>query len=241
MDAGEVAVHEQIAQGLKEHPAKKGMRFNILVTAVEIGGSIGLFHLAQRLGANDVASYLIGSIAPVIGGFMVWAKARKFSGASAAIFAFTALSAVVALIGSTAPKTLLYKDCAVTALIGLIFLGSCVLVRKPLVFYMAQRYGTDGTHDGMAIFDTMWDVSRDFRTCMYVISYLWAVLFLIQAAGTALIIRQTRYSTAYNYDQILPVAAIGLGIVGSLAIGRHFKERGEARSGAASTVPARID
>jgi len=239
MAAGDGAVHEQIAQGLREDRAKKGMRFTILVTAVEIGGSIGLFHLAQRMGANDVVSYLIGSIAPVVGGFMVWAKARKFSGASAAIFAFTALSAVIALIGSTAPKVLLYKDCAVTALIGLIFLGSCVLVRKPLVFYMAQRYGTDGTHDGMAIFDAMWDISRDFRTCMYVISYLWAVLFLIQAAGTVLIIRQTRYSTAYNYDQILPWAAIGLGIVGSIAIGRYFNKKGEARGGAANAVPVR--
>ena len=119
MAAGEPTVHDQIAEGLEAHPAKKGMRFNILVTAVEIGGSIGLFHLAQRMGASDVASYLIGSIAPVVGGSMVWAKARKFSGASAAIFAFTALSAVIALIGSTAPKVLLYKDCAVTALIAL--------------------------------------------------------------------------------------------------------------------------
>ena len=133
------------------------MRFNIMVTAVEVGGSIALFHLAQRMGASDVVSYLIGSIAPVLGGFMVWAKARTFSGASAAIFSFTALSAIIALIGSTAPKVLLYKDCAVTALIGLIFLGSCVVARKPVVFYMAQRYGTDGTHDGMAIFDRMWD------------------------------------------------------------------------------------
>jgi hypothetical protein len=237
--AGELAVRDQIAQGLREHPAKKGMRFNILVTAVEIGGSIGLFHLAQGMGASDVASYLIGSIAPVIGGLMVWAKARKFSGASAAIFTFTALSAVIALIGSTAPKVLLYKDCAVTALIGLIFLGSCVLARKPLVFYMAQRYGTDGTHDGMAIFDTIWDISQDFRTCMYLISYLWAVLFLIQAAGTALIIHQTRYSTAYNYDQILPFAAIGLGVVASIAIGRYFNKKGQARGATANAVPAR--
>ncbi len=238
MAAGEPTVHDQIAQALKEHPAKKGMRFNILVTAVEVGGSIALFHLAQRMGANDVVSYLIGSIAPVVGGFMVWAKARKFSGASAAIFAFTALSAMIALIGSTAPKALLYKDCAATALIGLIFLGSCVLSRKPVVFYMAQRYGTDGTHDGMATFDTMWDIYRDFRTAMYVISFLWAVLFLIQAAGTALIIHQTSYSTAYNYDQTLPLAATGLGIVGSIAIGRYFTRKGKARGAAPHTAPA---
>ena len=47
MAVGEPTVHDQIAQGLEEHPAKKGMRFNILVTAVEVGGSIALFHLGR--------------------------------------------------------------------------------------------------------------------------------------------------------------------------------------------------
>ena len=80
------SVHDQIAQGLREHPAKKGLPFNILITALEIGGSIILFHFAQRMGASDVVSYLVGSIAPVLGGFAIWIRARKFSGASAAIF-----------------------------------------------------------------------------------------------------------------------------------------------------------
>ena len=227
-------VHDEIAQGLKDHPAKKGMSFNVLVTLIEIGGSIGLFHLAKGLGASDAVSYLVGSIAPVVGGLLIWIKARKFSGASASIFAFTALSAIIALIGSTNPKVLLYKDCATTALIGLIFLGSCFLGRKPLVFYMAQRYGTDGTHDGMATFDKMWSNYQDFRTGMYVISYWWAALFLIQAAVTALIIHQTNFSTAYNYDQILPLVAIGLGILGSIALGRYFARKGQAGRSTAS-------
>lgn len=227
-------VHDEIAQGLKDHPAKKGMSFNALVTLIEIGGSIGLFHLAKGLGASDVVSYLVGSIAPVVGGLLIWIKARKFSGASASIFAFTAISAIIALIGSTNPKVLLYKDCATTALIGLIFLGSCFLARKPVVFYMAQRYGTDGTHDGMATFDKMWSNYQDFRTGMYVISYWWAALFLIQAAVTALIIRQTSFSTAYNYDQILPLVAIGLGILGSIALSRYFTRKGQRRGAAAS-------
>ena len=221
-------MHERIAAGLREHPAKKGLWFTGLVTVIEIGGSIALFHLAQGMGANDVVSYLVGSIGPVIGGILIWAKARRFSGASAAIFGFTVLSALIALIGSTTPKVLLYKDCAATALIGLIFLGSCVLARKPLVFYLAQRYGTDGTHDGMAVFDTMWDAYRDFRSAMYVISGLWAVLFVVQAGVTALIIDQSSYSTAYTYDQVLPLVATGLGIVGSMATGRYFNRKGRA-------------
>jgi len=229
-----VSVHDHIAQGLKDHPAKKGMRFNILVTVVEIGGSIALFQLAHRMGASNVVSYLAGSIGPVVGGGAIWVRARKFSGASASIFAFTAVSAIIALIASTTPKVLLYKDCATTALIGLIFLGSTVVTRKPLVFYFAQRYGTDGTHDGMVIFDLMWDTYRDFRAGMRVTSYLWAALFLLQSGGTALIIDHSSYSTAYNYNQILPLVATALGILGSIVIGRYFTSKGKARGAASS-------
>jgi hypothetical protein len=235
------SVHDQIALGLREHPAKKGLPFNILVTVLEIGGSIALFHLAQRMGASDVASYLVGSIAPILGGIAIWIRARKFSGASAAIFIFTFVSAVIALVGSTNAKVLLYKDCAATALIGLVFLGSCVLAPRPIVFYLAQRYGTDGTHDGMSTFDAMWDAYPDFRRGMYVTSYLWATLFLVQATTTALIIRQTAYGTAYNYNQLLPVVAIALGIVGSIAIGRHFTKKGQARAAPADTVPSALE
>lgn len=213
---------EQVVHALRACAAKEGLLFNALVTAVEVGGSIGLFQLAESWGANNVTCYLVGSIAPVIGGLMVWARARKFSGASAAIFAFTALSAGIAFVGSTTPKMLLYKDCAATALIGLVFLISCVIARKPLAFYMAQRYGTNGSREAMAVFDALWERSREFRTCLYRISYLWAVLFVVQAAGTAAIIYVSRYSDGYDYDQILPWAAIALGIAGSLALGQRL-------------------
>ena len=73
---------------------------------------------------------------------------------------------------------------------------------------------------------------------MYVISYWWAALFLVQAAVTALIIRQTRFSTAYNYDQVLPLVATGLGILGLVAFGRYFARKGRASAGAGNPGPA---
>lgn len=39
----EQADHEEIARSLREHPAKKGVAFNIAVTLLEIGGGIALF------------------------------------------------------------------------------------------------------------------------------------------------------------------------------------------------------
>jgi len=227
--SGERSLHDEIARNLNDHPAKKGMWFNGVVTVLEIGGALALFHIARALGASDVVSYLAGSAGPVAGGTVVWVRARKLSGASVAIFAFTGLSAIIAVIGTTDSKALLYKDCATTALVGLVFLGSCLFARRPIVFYMAQRFGTDGTHEGMANFDVMWNVYEDFRTGMYVISYLWATLFIVQATGTALIVREASYSTAYDCDQVLPLVAVAIGLVGSIGIGRLFAKGGRAR------------
>lgn len=140
---------ERIRTELKEHPARKGLVFNVAVTVLEIGGALVLFRVAKNNGAGNVAAYLIGSIAPILGALLVCVRSKKFSGASAAIFAFALFSAAVAIVGSTDEKILLYKDCATTAVIGLIFALSCVVMPRPVIFYFSQRYGTDGTKAGM--------------------------------------------------------------------------------------------
>lgn len=165
----------------------------------------------------------------------MWVRSRKFSGASAAIFAFTALSAAIALIGSTDPRVLLYKDCAATALVGLVFGLSCVLMPRPVMFYFAQRYGTDGTTAGMDAFDTMWVAYPTFRRSMYLISVVWAVTFLVQAAGTALIVASTSYAVAYDWDQILPVIAFVVAMGLTVVISRRARRAGQARRSAAGT------
>ncbi len=219
----------EISRGLKAHPAKKGLVFNVAVTVLEIGGAIALFHVAKSAGRSDVVAYLAGSIAPVLGALVVWARAKTFSGASAAIFAFTALSAVVALVGSTDSKVRLYKDCATTALIGLVFGLSCVVLPRPVMFYFAQRYGTDGTKEGMAVFDQMWVAYPGFRRSLYRITIVSAIVFLVQARVTAWIVASTTFSVAYNWDQSLPIVALVLAMGLTAVICRRAQLEGRAR------------
>ena len=225
--------HGEIQRRLAEHPGKKGMVFNLAVTVLEIGGAIGLFHLAVGLGGSNVEAYLVGSIAPMLGAVAIWIRSKRFSGASAAIFAFTALSAVVAVVGSTDARVLLYKDCASTALIGLIFGLSCLVLPRPILFYFAQRYGTDGTNAGMSAFDQLWVAYPGFRRMMYRISVVWAVVFLAQAGVTTLIIASTPFDTAYDWDQILPIVAVVVAVVLTAMISRRAQQ-GRDRRGSAS-------
>lgn len=225
-----VAQREEIEREMAAHPARKGMVFNVAVTVLEVGGAIAVFRVVKNSGGSDVGAYLAGSVAPIVGAGVVWIRARKFSGASAAIFAFTVLSALVAIAGSTAPKVLLYKDCGVTAAIGLIFGLSCLFAPRPVLFYFAQRYGTDGTREGMAVFDKMWMAYAGFRRSLYLISIAWASIFLLQAGVTAAIIAATPFSTGYNYDQILPIVAFVLAMAITAVLSARAKKEGQARS-----------
>ncbi len=114
----------------------------------------------------------------------------------------------------------------------------CRSSTRPTVVRSQCRYGTDGsTHEGVSNFDAMWEHYHDLRTGMYVTTVLWAGLFLVQAAGTALIVRNSDYSTGYTYDQTLPLAAVGVGVAGSVLIGRYFTSRGRTRGPAHAVHP----
>lgn len=78
---------------------------------------------------------------PAIGGIIYWLRTRHASGASLVILAFNVLSALVAALGSHDSKVLLYKDCFVTGIIGVLFAAS-LLMSRPLTHHdRSQRQG----------------------------------------------------------------------------------------------------
>lgn len=82
----------------------------------------------------------------MIGAVVYLLPTRDLSGASIAILAFNALSALVAFIGRTDAKMLLYKDSFATGLIGLIFLAT-LFGGRPLAYWFVQRFAGGGTRE----------------------------------------------------------------------------------------------
>ena len=93
-------------------------------------------------------------------------------------------------------------------------------------------------NEGMAAFDKMWVAYPGFRRTMYQISIVWAVVFLLQAGVTALIIASDTFSAAYNWDQILPIVAIAAAMVLTTMISRRAQRTGQARRAAAESTSA---
>lgn len=196
-----------------------GVGFAIGLTIVEIGLSIVLFDVARDQGAGTVAAYLIASAAPIAGAVVYWVRGRSFSGASAAIFSFTVLSALVAVVGGGDATLLLYKDAGATGIVGLIFLGSLGAPR-PLAFHFGQRFATGATPEGIAWWNGLWQYPQ-FRRTQRIVTAVWAVAFLVEAILKSLVIASLDYDTAYTFTQILPFVAVALALVTSIAIVRR--------------------
>lgn len=214
----------QLASGQTSSRGGSGIVFNIGVTVIDVGVAILAFQVARNLGASDAAAYMLGSVGPALGSIAVWVRAKKVSGASLAILAFTLLSALAVFIGSRRPEVLLYKDAVVTGIIGLIFAGS-LLFRRPLVFYFLQRYATDGTQEGMERYNSLWRY-RAFRHAHQVISLVWGAVYLVEAGVKAWVISRTSFGTAYVWDQVLPWIAAAVALVISIRLARYYKRSG---------------
>ncbi len=218
-------------------PGYRGLVFNAVVTVVDVGVAIAAFQIARHVGASEAAAYVIGGVGPLLGNLVVWLRSRQASGASIAILAFTMLSAAAAFAGSRNPDALLYKDAVVTGLVGLIFAAS-MLFPRPLAFHFGQRYGTDGTPDEMRQWASLWRY-RLFRRAQYSVTTVWAVVYLLEAAGKAYLIHSVGFGSAYTWSQLLPWAATAVAAALTVGLARHYARLGreEARDASADEPP----
>ncbi|WP_085529000.1 VC0807 family protein [Kocuria massiliensis] len=226
---------EQPTPGTSSHDAaegaKKPPRFSVrnnlfmwALTAAEIVASILVVQWVTSHGGTEFAAYLWSMLPPLVGGVIYWAKTRVLGGASLAILVFNLLSAGVALLGSHDAKVLLYKDCFVTGIIAVIFAASTV-VGKPVTYWYGQRFATGGTPEGLAWWRDLWANVPGFRKLQRQVCLVWAAILMIEAGSKAFAISQNSFDNAYVWTQVLPIAAIVLGMVMTMRMVRRTLAR----------------
>ncbi|MCK2220204.1 hypothetical protein MF672_041360 [Actinomadura sp. ATCC 31491] len=122
------------------------------------------------------------------------------------------------------------KDSAITGLLGLTFLGSLALSR-PIMFYLGRKFGSDGTPEGRARWDGLWQYPG-FRRIQYLLTTVWGVTFLLEAATRILLTRLLPTATMLLVNNVLPIV-----VVAALVTWTFFMaKRGRARQAAAAVA-----
>lgn len=212
------------------------MVISIISTVVfDVLLALVIFQVATSHGASDTAAYLLSSIGPVVGLGVEFVRHRRVDVVSLVILAVIGLSLIVSLVGSTDPKVLLLKDSVLTGGIGLVILISLTpLFRRPLMFYLGRKFGTDGTVEGVAWWDSLWQY-ESFRHSQRVITAAWGVGFVLEAILKAVWVLVLPFNVAYALNQVGPLlVTVGL-MAWTMIYARRVRRDGEARAAVRAT------
>lgn len=223
----------------QEHKFSPGsMVFGLLLMAVfDIGIAIAAFQLAKSNGASDQLAYLISGVGPLLGMAVQWIRSRNLSVASLVILLFIVLSAAAAFIGGADSRLLIVKDSVVTGGFGVTCLIS-MLLPKPLMFYFGARFGTDGTKDGLARWNSLWQYPT-FRRSQYVITATWGIGFLVEALfRIAVAYTVSNFELAFTISQTLPFVFIAVLVYLTISIANRSRKAGAIARKAQEAQPS---
>lgn len=105
------------------------------------------------------------------------------------------------------PRLLLLKNSVFTGVLGLVFLGS-LLLQRPLMFYFGRKFGTDGSAEGIARWNSFWDDLSVFRHGQRVMTVVWGLAFVVEALVRIPLVYALSVSVGVVLADVLPFVVI---------------------------------
>lgn len=155
-------------------------RGGVLLTVLDVVAPIAVFYICRAAGLDDLTSLLISAIAP-LGSITYHAVvARRLNGFALFIGAILVLNVAVALTAADA-RTLLARDGWITGVAGLFFFGT-LWAARPIIYTLVRPLGEGRIGPPGMPWDDVWDRYPLFRRVFRVLTVIWAVGLLVDAA-----------------------------------------------------------
>ncbi|WP_372411707.1 VC0807 family protein [Streptomyces luteireticuli] len=186
-------------------------------------------------GVSKVSALLLISLWPVVETLISLAVRRRVDEFGVMMLALMLLGALSALAYNST-ELVFVKDSAITGLLGLVYLGSLALPR-PLMFYLGRRFATDGTPEGLARWNGLWQYPG-FRRTQYVMTAVWGVAFLLEAVVRVVLTYVLPTGVMVVVNNALPAVVVALLVAWTIRTGK--RRRAEAAARAASAVEGAV-
>src|SRR5205814_427382 len=161
--------------------------------AINAGLPLGTYLLLAGHGVATVPALVLSGVWPLGGLLITVVRGRRLDELGVLTLVVIGLGVIGALVFAN-PRLVLVKDPAITGVFGLILLGS-LLCRRPLMFYFGRRFATDGSPQGVAGWNHLWQ-HAEFRRSQRTLTLAWGACFTGEAA--------VRTGLAY----VLPTSAV---------------------------------
>jgi intracellular septation protein A len=200
-----------------------------MIAVFDIGAPLAAYNLLRSAGLSAVAALVLSGVFPAVGLAARAITRRRIDAVGAVVLAGILVGAVVGLITHSA-RLVLLEGSVPTAVFGLACLGS-LRTRRPLMFSIALEFNGPDTAQGQE-FTSLWR-HEEFRRLFRVITAVWGVAFLVEAALRVVIVYSTSTSTALALSKVTPFIWAGILMVWTFAYGAYHKKKGEQQMAAA--------
>jgi intracellular septation protein A len=190
---------------------------------LDIAGPLVVFQLCRSVGISDVWSLVISGIPPTVGVAIDWARWRSIEVVGLVVLGGIALSLLLALVTNDS-KMVLLEGAAITAAFGVGCLVSTGR-RRPLIFYFSQAfYGGRHTAAGAEL-DADYEADAEARLYWRIVSIVWGIAYLLEAAARAVIVQQVSTGVAITMNRTVPLVISGLLVTWMIWWGNRLRAR----------------
>lgn len=215
------------------HPTtmhKAGRRATMLSLASSIVINIVLpivLYLALKKYANasDFLALAISGVPSMVDGIIGILRRKRVDLLSGVVVASILISLILIALGSS-PKVYLIRESFFTAAFGLAYLIS-LLFPRPLAFYFARHFATGNHPENIPWFDSLWQY-REFRHTMNVITVVWGLGFLFEAALRTFLVIVLSIEQFVIISPFVLYGCIGILFIWMFLYSKQGRQKGEA-------------
>jgi hypothetical protein len=199
------------------------LRSVAMIAVFDIAGPLLTYNLLRRAGLSQVTALVVSGVFPVAGIIIGIISRRRAGAVGVLVLAGIVVGAILALISHN-PRVVLDEASVGTGVFGLMCLGSLATPR-PLMFRLSHEFIGPDTPKGRE-FSAFWQYA-EFRRLFRVITIVWGVSFLAEAAARIVIVQNTSPGTALAISNVMPFAVAGVLILWTIGYGQYHKRKGE--------------
>jgi hypothetical protein len=208
------------------------LRSIAMIAIFDIAAPLAAYGLLRSAGLTAVTALVISGVFPVIGVAITAIRNRRLDVVGALVLAGIAVGTVVGLVTHSA-RLMLLEGSVPTAVFGVACLGSLGTPR-PLMYRFGLEFTGPDTAKGREM-ASLWQFG-EFRRIFRVITAVWGVGFLVEAALRVVIVYNTSTGTALASSKVTPFLFAAILCAWTIAYGTYHRRKGE-RMAAAGQMP----
>ncbi|HWG61965.1 MAG TPA: VC0807 family protein [Streptosporangiaceae bacterium] len=205
-------------------PATGGrLRTIAKILILDVAAPLATYSLLRSAGVKTVTALVLSGVVPALGVAAGIIRHRRLDVVGALVLAGIVVGTVLGLVSHSA-RLVLMEASVPTAVLGVACLGS-LCTRRPLMFSFALEFIGPDTAQGREMAG-LWQYER-FRRIFRIITTVWGIGFLLEAALRVAIVYDTSTGTALASSTVTPFVWVAGLLAWTVAYGARQKKKGE--------------